>query len=347
MSATQKFDIVYPSTEDEPVAESELHFLTILQMVSALRFFFRARTDWFIIGNLFWYYEEGNVKARLAPDLMLVKGVNPYLRRTSFRSWEEGAIPCMALEVLSDSTGREDLFEKMRKYEELGVREYFLLDPHQIHFPERVVGFRLHHGKYIRIAADTTGAVESEEFGVRFGFHDDDLVLTDVATGESIPGYEETGELLIEARLENSPISKRFLAMQAQAATAEAEVEAAIRRAQQARALEQEACARAEQALAQAEQSLALAEQERARAEQERVQAEQERARAKEEHDRAEQERVRGEQAHAQAEQERVRAEQALAQAEQERARAEQLAAELAALRQAVSQQGKIESGEV
>ena len=86
----------------------------------------------FIASDIFWYWEEGNPSACISPDVMVVPGVRPRdpRERRSFFSWEEGgAVPAVVFEMASRSTWREDVDEKFDRYEQLGVREYFLFDP--------------------------------------------------------------------------------------------------------------------------------------------------------------------------------------------------------------------------
>ena len=58
--------------------------------------FFHGRTDVFIASDIFWYWEEGNPKACIAPDVMVVPGVQPREPRTnggrSFRGRRQGDV---------------------------------------------------------------------------------------------------------------------------------------------------------------------------------------------------------------------------------------------------------------
>ena len=75
------------------------------------------------------YYERGNNKASLQPDVQVVFGVGRKGNRLSFRVWEEGKAPDFVLEVLSPSTAENEVRHRAMEYARIGVREYWRLDP--------------------------------------------------------------------------------------------------------------------------------------------------------------------------------------------------------------------------
>ena len=79
-------------------------------------------------GRLFLYYVEGNPRAVVCPDVFVAKGVSKEQRRI-YKLWEEGQVPCLVIEVTSESTRNEDFSKKKDLYERLGVEEYILHDP--------------------------------------------------------------------------------------------------------------------------------------------------------------------------------------------------------------------------
>jgi Uma2 family endonuclease len=297
------------------MAETGIHVLLMLTLIATLRQHFRARSDVYVIGNIFLYYEEGHSESRRSPDVMVVKGVPSRPERRSFKTWEEGAVPCFVLELTSRETAEEDQHAKRDLYERLGVTEYFLFDPLHEYLDSPLVGHRLIGGRYERLIAGADGGLLSSQLGLRLVPEGEDLALFDFRTG------------------------KRVLTPPA----VYAEVEQALRlaaEAEQRAEQERQRAAHEQQRADQAEQRTEL-EQQRAeeaerRAEQERQRAEQEQQRAEQERQRAEQERQRAEREQQHAEQERQRAAEAEQRAEQQRQRAEQLAAELARLRAAL-----------
>jgi Uma2 family endonuclease len=63
--------------------------------------------------------------------------------------------PDMVIEILSPSSFRQDRFVKFLKYQEAGVREYWIVDPED----QTVFAHVLHDGKYFTNAYGNTGAV--------------------------------------------------------------------------------------------------------------------------------------------------------------------------------------------
>lgn len=64
-------------------------------------------------------------KTMLQPDVLIVCDRDKIIRRCVY-----GA-PDFIVEILSPSTKKKDMFTKLRKYEEAGVREYWIIDPDQ------------------------------------------------------------------------------------------------------------------------------------------------------------------------------------------------------------------------
>ena len=100
-------EIDYPSSDGMPLAESDFQFDPLTYARNALRDYYRDRSDVYVAGNMLIYYEEGNVKARVAPDVFVVFGA-PAHDRSSYLLWREPKGPDWVLEVTSRSTRRED-----------------------------------------------------------------------------------------------------------------------------------------------------------------------------------------------------------------------------------------------
>jgi Uma2 family endonuclease len=182
--------VYYPPADGVPMAETSLHIAAIIMLVQALEHFFRERPDVFIASDLFWYWEQGNPNARLAPDVMIIPGVGRQHRR-SFRSWREGgAVPAAVVEMASKNTWREDLHDKYTEYQRRGVREYFLYDPEGRYLRPRLQPFRLEGGVYRRLPTARDGSVRSE-LGFRLRGEGEMLRLIDGRTRTPILTYGE------------------------------------------------------------------------------------------------------------------------------------------------------------
>jgi Uma2 family endonuclease len=167
------------------MAETGLHVQAILQLFVLFEDHLPA-TD-FIAADMYWYWEEGHPESRVAPDLMVVKGVGRAHRRSFFTWREGGAVPCIIFEMASEHTWHEDPWEKRPKYERLGVREYILFDPEGEYLRPRLQGSRLVEGRYEPIKPDGDGRLLSEELG--FFIKPEGLVLQlfDGTTGAPVP----------------------------------------------------------------------------------------------------------------------------------------------------------------
>jgi Uma2 family endonuclease len=181
-------DEFYPSSDGQPMAETEIHVLLILNTFGLLRYFFRDRGDVYVAANMFLYYKQGHPEKRRAPDIMVVKGVDGRRKRRSFKTWEENAVPRTVIEFTSDETAAEDQGPKKRLYRALRVREYFLFDPLHDYLPRPLVGYRLVDGRYRRMVPDAEGGLVSEELGLRLVPEGDDLAVYDLKSGRRILG---------------------------------------------------------------------------------------------------------------------------------------------------------------
>ena len=183
--------IEYPSGDGQPMAETWLHVQAIMLLHQALEDFFRPRTDVFVASDLFWYWQEGRPDHKIAPDVMVVPGVEVRPRR-SFFSWEEGgAVPAVVFEMASEGTWRDDLDDKFDQYERLGVKEYFLFDPEGVHLVPQLQGYRRSGTAYRRLRQTEL----TSELG--FGLRADDVMLRliDLKTGHPFPTRAEAVEI--------------------------------------------------------------------------------------------------------------------------------------------------------
>ena len=67
--------IEYPSADGQPMAENDAQRSAIMYGISALSRHFKNRRDVYVSGDLLIYYEEGNPRVSIAPDVFVVFGV--------------------------------------------------------------------------------------------------------------------------------------------------------------------------------------------------------------------------------------------------------------------------------
>ncbi|MCG9129255.1 Uma2 family endonuclease [Candidatus Poribacteria bacterium] len=141
--------IFYPESDGKPMAETEIHRDLMIDFIQTLQDYY-INEDVCVSGNMFMYYEEGNPRKSVAPDVFVVCGIEKKQRRI-YRIWEEGQPPDFILEVASPSTFNDDIGPKKDLYESvLKVKEYFIYDPLGQVVPS-FIGYRLIDGVYQEI----------------------------------------------------------------------------------------------------------------------------------------------------------------------------------------------------
>lgn len=192
-------DPLYPDTDGFSMVESDLHYIATKHLYGALSHWYRQRDDVYVAANMFLYYEEGCPVKNRGPDIMVAKGVRGKHARRSFRTWEEGVVPAVIIEVTSMSTQREDDLIKPRVYADIGVKEYFMFDPFAEYLENRLRGLQLVDEEYELMPADEVCGIQSLELGLRLIPEDELLRLVDPETGKSLPTEEEYAEEIEEA----------------------------------------------------------------------------------------------------------------------------------------------------
>ena len=150
-------EVEYPSADGQPMAETPVHRDCIIDTIGALREHFAGRPDVYVSGDMFVYYEEGNPRASVVPDVFVVVGaVKDEWReggwRETYKLWEEPKGPDFVLEVTSRSTRRDDQVRKRALYGRLGVSDYFLYDPRGEYLAPPLQGMRLRGSGYVPLS---------------------------------------------------------------------------------------------------------------------------------------------------------------------------------------------------
>ncbi len=138
--------IIYPSGDGEPVAESYDHVYAILTTLEVLRLYLQGRRAT-VLANQFLYYAEGFPKLRVAPDVMVLYDVEPG-GRDSYKTWEEKQVPKVIFEMTSPGTKKEDQETKKDLYANIEVQEYWLFDPKAEWIEEQLIGYKLSENGY-------------------------------------------------------------------------------------------------------------------------------------------------------------------------------------------------------
>ncbi len=219
--------IEYPTEDGVPMAETDAQAIPLIYAVAGLRDYFLDQPDVYVSGNLLIYYEEGNVKASVAPDTFVVFGV-PDRIRPIYKVWEEGKSPDFVLEITSRHTRHRDQGPKRELYESLGVREYWQYDPTGDYLQPPLRGLRLVRGEYEALPETRLGDGSLVMYSAVLGLE------VRIEEGELRFHHPESGDILT--------LTEQRLAKQQ--AEARLEREAAARQAAEARVAELEALLR-------------------------------------------------------------------------------------------------------
>lgn len=179
--------VFYPAEDGVPMAETGIHIDAIFRLREILEDWYRGRSDVWIGNDQFWYYERGNNKACCAPDIMVVFGVEHPGHRRSYFTWiENNIVPSFICEFPSKESWRNDTEGKLRLFEKLGVKEYFVFDPEAVYLDPPFQGWRLNAAAYQAIASNADASLTSEELGLRLQVEGTYLRLFDVRTGKKL-----------------------------------------------------------------------------------------------------------------------------------------------------------------
>ncbi|MFN8557402.1 MAG: Uma2 family endonuclease [Dehalococcoidia bacterium] len=198
-------DVVAPPGEDElphsdgDKMESFRHVLQMQLLIDVLWLAWRDRTDFFVGGDMFVYFDEEQTKGKhfRGPDVFVVTGV-PKRERKSWVLWQEGKGPEVVIELISESTARMDRGEKLRVYQDtLRVPQYFLYDP----FTAQLEGFALHCGRYVPMAPAADGSLSCAVLDLRLVVREGEIngvtapwLRWATAAGDILPTQAELAE---------------------------------------------------------------------------------------------------------------------------------------------------------
>jgi Uma2 family endonuclease len=173
------------------MAETDRHYHLMVELRQALEDLFANEPDIYVSGNLLVFYEEGNKRRHVSPDVFVVFGI-PKHERPNYLLWEEGRGPNVVIELTSSSTRKEDTGKKLKLYQDvLKVPEYVLFDPFGDYLKPRFQGFRLVQGKYKQMQLKD-GRLHSRQLGLIIEPDGKTLRLVDPETGERLATRAES-----------------------------------------------------------------------------------------------------------------------------------------------------------
>jgi Uma2 family endonuclease len=212
----------YPTGDGKPLAETPIHRDNLLDGVKILESFFADDPMVYVSGNMLVYYEKGNPRKHVAPDVFVALGVPKNKRRGAYFVWLEPRGPSVVIELTSKSTRNEDLKKKMAIYrDKMAVPEYFLFDPTEEYLEPSMQGYRLRDGVYIPIES-IDGRLPSESLGLQLERDGEWLRYYHPQSGRWLPTLEER-LLAEETARERAEAERERLAAQLQGSTSELE----------------------------------------------------------------------------------------------------------------------------
>ena len=220
--------IEYPSSDGEPMAESEWQYTPLTETVSTLRVRYHERDDVYVGGDMLIYYRMNRNDASVAPDVFVAFGATGTHRRDSWLVWREGRAPDFIMEIASSSTWRRDANEKRRTYADLGVKEYVRFDPTGRYFTPALVMETLDGTEYREkpLTTDDAGILRGNSAVLELDICVTpalELRLYDPATGEWLRTHQESEaarrvetEARRAAEAENARLREQLLRLQQQ-----------------------------------------------------------------------------------------------------------------------------------
>jgi Uma2 family endonuclease len=203
-------DVEYPTSDGKPMAETPIHRQNLTDLIDMLEDYFAGDPDFYVSGNMLMYYERGNPKKHVSPDVFFVRGIPHDRQRDAYKTWEEdGRGPDLVIELTSRSTRSEDTKKKYTLYRDvLRVREYILFDPKGDYLKPPLQGHRLEAGEYVAIEP-VEGRLPSELLGLRFERNGSQLRIFDPARQRWLPTRAEARDMEADARRREAEARRR------------------------------------------------------------------------------------------------------------------------------------------
>lgn len=173
---------------DEPPLESYRHLKQLILLLTCIERLWQ-RQDFFAGANMSVYYSIRQLKQEdvRGPDFFVVLNTE----RKERKSWvvwdEDGKYPNFILEILSDSTAKNDRGLKKQLYQDVfRTPNYFWFDPYSLEF----AGFKLNYRSYEPIVPNEQGWLWSDELQLYLGIVAEKLRFF-TREGELVPTPEE------------------------------------------------------------------------------------------------------------------------------------------------------------
>src|ERR1700726_1977962 len=91
-------DLPYPTSDGKPMAETDWHRDLMATLIQTLSAYYADDPRVYVSGNLLVFYEPGNRRRHVSPDVFVVKGVEKR-QRPNYLLWEERRAPQVVIEL--------------------------------------------------------------------------------------------------------------------------------------------------------------------------------------------------------------------------------------------------------
>lgn len=184
-------EIYYPSTISNYMPENNFHFVLIANLAVMLQTFLQRARGNYVFGDIMFYYEKGNPRKFIAPDLMVCLDKEKEPSKGVYKLWEEQHVPQIVIEIASETTWLKDVSTKLAIYQKLGVKEYYVFDIERAFLPKALLAYRLIEGELVEV--EIRGKqILSESLGLELVDTGETLRLFNPQTGEFLMTMEET-----------------------------------------------------------------------------------------------------------------------------------------------------------
>lgn len=199
---------------DGRVSESTRHSRWLNYAVNAAGVLLERLPNALVAYDLAVLFEEGNPRALASPDVVVALNAGRQ-DRGSYKLWKEPGPPDLVLEALSERTWRRDLRIKPRLFEDLGVREHWIIDPiGKLAAP--IMGHRLRDGRYEPIPRATTGGWISDVLGAELLIERGEFRLRDLEASQPVPDFKGLTRLHAEAERGRIAAERRIAELEAE-----------------------------------------------------------------------------------------------------------------------------------
>jgi len=155
--------------DDSEVLETIWHRYAMNLLIDCVMQHLHDRTDYFVGGNMFIYYNEQQARNRdyRGPDFFFVWGRPLDQKRRWYATWEEeGHFPNVIIELMSPTTRRIDLGPKKSLYQNtFKTEDYFCYDP----LKQKLFGWTLTSAGYVQLEPNESGWLWCEQLQLWLG----------------------------------------------------------------------------------------------------------------------------------------------------------------------------------